>query len=513
MRNYFKELDELDSGVSREENVEQLREAYRKWHQRIGKEAEFKQTAIREAREIFSDQSKYESYLSSLLEQVVMPFLDEDVRRSRLLPPKQFQILRNHAEREGLNDTLVKEYLDSFDIEVRLPSRKDSQSRRESARSHTDTQLAQRRVDNAVRYSEIFSIGLAGIATVMLLDALPAAIKDSNEVGAIRSASSALILVIPTLALGTAALFPGSRVIWALLGLSATVFVGYLAGNSLIGHSVYVFFFVGSMFLFVTCLAHAALKAVIRLKIGGGTSQVRMIKTFLMALLPSIILILMLTIAYLLLLLNINAELARFTSIYVNDTIAGGITLVNQSIGYTITAINEQIIPTIMNTAAAFDSSWVWLAASWIFFGSLAMLAVIEILGIPNQRLRRVLTKFLAIGLTVKGAEFLMGLVILQNPYSALTNVMDPPSNLAALITEHQYVLAAVAAMLYWHFLKKLRIFAILVTLFLLMPILAGEVYVPADLSSKELSELIGSFIGYWLDLINAIGNAMQRQT
>lgn len=515
MRNYFREIQELDSNLSREENCQRLREAWHKWNKRIGAQAQNTQNLIKEALEIFEDEEKYKAYRAQLVEQELKPIIEVALADDDILTPEEESRIIDHAQQQGLTEAEVKRYINSLGITIRekpVPSDDQKAVGAEQARK-PDSHLMMKRVDTLLKTSEVVTVGLGGAATLILLQ-VPLESVDSLSTPSSWT-TKGIFLLMPSLALGASNLVRGNRFLWMSLGLAATIAIAFLAetmGKLAIINPLVLFFFISTTLLFFTALTNKLLKNHLAKCLSSTSGWVGQLITMSKPLAPAGIILLFLLGAYGLSLSGVNLGFqAQQLLAIIKEEIRLGVMAVNDAIKYLEQYITVAIVPALQELMGKVHADQLWLIASWIFYLSFTVMAVFEVTGVRTGMLRSVINRIFTFSLIIKVVEFVIGWITLTNPMPVLVSIIGtPPEDMQSFIAQHHVFLAVIAVIVYWHFFTRFKVLMVLLTILFGLPVLAGQVYVPADLSAESLSKFLSSLVAYWRELIIAIWHALQ---
>jgi len=100
--NFYESIKEIDIGLSKEENYEQLRQAVATWSKRAGRKAQEKERLIKDAMKVFATQPAYEKYhedLALYCKDKLLSLITVAAADGKLATKEQQEIIRQ-GERE-----------------------------------------------------------------------------------------------------------------------------------------------------------------------------------------------------------------------------------------------------------------------------------------------------------------------------------------------------------------------------------------------------------------------------
>ena len=433
-----------------------------------------------------------------LVEQVLKPFI-EVALADKIMSPEEKRKIIEHGICYSLTEDEVEHYIHSMGIDV---------ERKPPLPPDPDVILKQ--IRSLMIASEVMVIGFAGVATLILfqvpLEKLDSVLPLSSMV------ISGIFLIMPTLAFGTSNLMRENRFLRAGLGFTVTVGVAYAANNLALGNSLILFFFVSAALLVVTALTGRLLTSHLRRQLSKASGWVDRHIPMITLLIPASVLLLFLIGAYALSVSGISFGFqTQHLLALISEEIKLGLITINDGLRFLEQYITMNAIPIVHELAAQGSVILLWLIVSWTFFLSLVVVAILEVMGLKTGSLRFAINRIFAVSLLLKVVEFTIGWIVLSNPAPILVTIIGiPPKDTQAVITQHQYFLAALALLIYWRFFKKFKFSVVVLTVLLGLPVLAGQVHFPADLTAESLSKFLGFFISYWRELIEAIWNVLR---
>ena len=166
----------------------------------------------------------------------------------------------------------------------------------------------------------------------------------------------------------------------------------------------------------------------------------------------------------------------------------------------------SDFIPLLRSWGEMINLSITFSIINWTFYGSLILLAILQLTRARDNKVRRAIRTIFKISLVGMGIIFILQWVSIGSQSKVLSTIIrNPPENVTELIVRNKYFLISLGLLIYWQFFTRFRWLAVVIGIFLGIPMLSGQVEFPSDFSAEILGKFLSSFVNYWQELIKQL--------